>query len=136
MGYGRSGVKNFPMIMPLVQLPNTAPNPLAIIINKPCADERIFGLVDLSTNSEPDMLKKSNAIPYTIHERIIIHSPPSGLLNANSPKRNTHASMLVSITAFIPKRFRKKGMASINTISDTWDIESIIVEYLTTNESG
>ena len=51
------------MIIPLATLPRIAPKPLVIIINKPCADERIFELVEVSTNSEPEILKKSKAIP-------------------------------------------------------------------------
>ena len=37
------------------------------------------------------MLKKSNAIPYTIMERISIHRPEPGSPKPNSPNRNTQA---------------------------------------------
>ena len=42
----------------------------------------------------------------------------------------------MSITILIPNLFRKNGMARINSVSDTWDIDIIIVEYLTTTESA
>src|SRR3954462_901251 len=56
-------VKYLSIIKPLILLPKKAPKPLLIIINKPWALERIFGSVDVSMNSEPEILKKSNAIP-------------------------------------------------------------------------
>ena len=37
--------------------------PLVIIMKTPCAEERISRLVSFSTNSEPEILKKSNATP-------------------------------------------------------------------------
>lgn len=44
--------------------------------------------------------------------------------------------MLMSITFFMPNRFKKNGMASMNSVSDIWDIDIIMVEYFTTNESA
>ncbi|MNU07851.1 hypothetical protein D3C72_2536300 [compost metagenome] len=51
------------MIQPDAKLPTTAPKPFVIIINKPCAELRIRDVVEVSTNREPEILKKSNAIP-------------------------------------------------------------------------
>ena len=72
---------------------------------------------------------------YYVHDKIIIHNPSPGFPNENKPNRNTQAIMLNSITSLIPKRFKKNGIAKINTVSDIWEIDMIIVEYLTTNES-
>lgn len=60
-------------------VPIVAPNPFVIIMNNPCALDLMFGVVILSTYRPPDTLKKSKAIPYTIHDSRNIHSPPSGL---------------------------------------------------------
>ncbi len=96
--------------------PKTAPKPLVIIINNPCAEERILEFVDVSTNKEPEILKKSKAIPYTIQDKIIIHKPSVGFPKANNPKRNTQANIEINITCLIPKRFRKKGIAKMNKV--------------------
>ena len=64
------------------------------------------------------MLKKSNAIPYTIMERISIHRPEPGSPKPNSPNRNTQANILISITCLMPKCLRKNGIARINNVSD------------------
>src|SRR5690606_11904567 len=117
-------------------LPIIAPNPLVIIINKPWAEERIEGSVALSTYIEPDTLKKSNAIPYTILERIIIHNPLPGSPKENRPKRSTQAVILISITDLIPKRFIKKGMVRIKMVSDICEMDTIIVDDFTTRESA
>ena len=85
----------------------------------------------MSTNREPEILKKSKAIPYTIHDKTIIQSPSPGSPNANSPKRNTHAIMLKSITDLIPKRRRKKGIARMNKVSDICEIDMMIAGYCT-----
>jgi hypothetical protein len=95
-----------------------APKPFDIIMNNPCAEERILESVEVSTNNEPDILKKSNAIPYTMQEAIIIHNPSAGFPNENKPKRNTQAIIEINITCLIPKRFKKKGIAKINQVSD------------------
>ena len=76
-------------------VPIVAPKPFVMITNSPCALERMPRSVSLSTNSEPDMLKKSNATPYTIMESTNIHTPLPGLPMPKSPKRNTHASMAI-----------------------------------------
>ncbi len=44
-------------------VPMAAPNPFVMSMNKPCALERLDGSTSLSTNREPEMLKKSNATP-------------------------------------------------------------------------
>ena len=63
---------------PLILLPRKAPTPLVIIINKPWALDLIFASVVVSTNNDPEILKKSKAIPYTMHEKMIIHNPSEG----------------------------------------------------------
>ena len=90
--------------------------------------------VVVSTNREPDILKKSKAIPYTMQDKTIIHKPPEGSPYANNPNRNTHASMLMSITCLMPNFFRKKGIARMKRVSDICEIDIISVEYFTTTE--
>ena len=96
-------------IFPAKNPPMMAPNPFVISINKPWALFLTDGFASLSTNNEPDILKKSNAIPYTIMERISNDRPDPGLPTPNNPKRNTQASILISITCLIPNRRRKNG---------------------------
>src|SRR6185503_365479 len=67
---------------------------------------------------------------------MIIHKPSSGLPYAKSPNRKTQASIEKTITVFIPKRFKKNGILKMNNVSDIWEIDKMIVEYLTTKESG
>ena len=66
---------------------------------------------------------------------IIIHKPSDGSPNAKNPKRNTQASIEISITCLIPNRFKKKGIAKINKVSEIWGMDIIIVEYFTTKET-
>ena len=61
-----------------------------------------------------------------MHDRMIIHSPAPGSPYANSAKRRNQASMLMVITALIPKRFRKNGMVRMNSVSETWEIDMMI----------
>ena len=42
--------------------------------------------------------------------------------------------MLISITFLIPYRFKKNGIARINKVSDTCEIDIIIVDLSTTND--
>ena len=49
--------------LPLTTPPRIQPKPLVIIRNIPCALARISGLTSFSTNTEPEMLKKSKAQP-------------------------------------------------------------------------
>ena len=51
------------IIQPLTALPRIAPTPLVISMNNPCALARIRGSLCCSTNSDPEMLKKSKAMP-------------------------------------------------------------------------
>ena len=44
-------------------VPMVAPKPLVIIMNNPCALLRMLMSVSLSTNKEPETLKKSKATP-------------------------------------------------------------------------
>src|SRR5690606_41992168 len=87
-----------------------APNPLDIIIKTPCALERIFLSVSLSTNKEPETLKKSNAIPYTIMDKTNIQTPVPGFPTPNNPKRKNQANIAINITFLIPNRFKKNGI--------------------------
>src|SRR3712207_8738765 len=87
-----------------------------MMTNSPCALERMLMSVSLSTNREPEMLKKSNATPYTSMERINIHTPLPGLPKPNKANRNTHASMAISITLLIPNLLRKKGMSRMHRV--------------------
>ena len=82
------------------------------------------------------MLKKSNAMPYTIMDRINIHSPEPGSPKPNNPNRNTHANILISMTCLIPKCLRKKGMARINNVSDICEMDSRITECFTPKDSA
>jgi len=64
---------------------------------------RILGSTSFSTNNEPEILKKSKAIPYTIIDRMMATAPmPTGEPMANKPKRKNQASILINITVLIP----------------------------------
>src|SRR4030043_1621872 len=66
-----------------------------------------------------------------MHERIIIQSPSAGFPNPNRPKRRIHATILNSITFFIPNFLRKKGMVRIKRVSEICETDIIIAGYLT-----
>src|ERR1700761_6079668 len=100
-------------------------------MKSPCALARIAGSLCVSTKSEPEILKKSNAIPYTMHERMIIHNPSPGLPYANKPKRKTHAIILKNITYLIPNFLKKNGMAKMKSVSDICEIDIMIAGYFT-----
>ena len=70
-----------------------------------------------------------------MQERMIIQSPSAGFPKAKKANRSTHASMLINITILMPKRFRKKGIARMNRVSETCEMDMMIVEYFTTSES-
>ena len=55
---------------------------------------------------------------------------------ANNPKRRTQASIENNITFFIPNLFRKKGIVRMNSVSEIWEMDMIMVEYFITNESA
>ena len=64
---------------------------------------------------------------------MIINVPSTeGLLYAKSAKRSTQASILKSITCFIPYFRRKNGIARINAVSENCEIDIIKVDFLTT----
>ena len=129
-------VKYLSIKIPLRELPRIAPNPLVIIINNPCALALFsFGTFEF-TNKEPEILKKSKAIPYTIQETIIIQSPSVGFPKDSNPKRKTHAIILINITFLIPNLDKKNGIARMNKVSETCEIDMIMVEYFTENESA
>ena len=48
----------------------------------------------------------------------------AGLPNPNKPKRATQASILISITFLMPKRFKKNGMSKIHNVSEIWESET------------
>ena len=54
----------------------------------------------------------------------------------NKANRKNQANILISITIFIPKRFKKNGIVKINTVSDICDNDINIFECFTANESG
>jgi len=54
---------------------------------------------------------------------------------ANKPNLKTQAIILISITFFIPNRYKKNGIARMNSVSEICEIDIIIVEYFTTNDS-
>src|SRR5690606_14959573 len=56
-------VNQWSITKPATRLPSTAPMPLVISMYRPCALARILGSACCSTNSEPEILKKSNAMP-------------------------------------------------------------------------
>ena len=53
-----------------------------------------------------------------------IQRPAPGSPTANSPKRNTQAKMLISITFLMPKRCRKNGIARMKSVSEICEIDS------------
>ena len=69
------------------------------------------------------MLKKSKATPYTIIERMSIHTPDPGLPAPKRPKRRTHANIAMSITLLMPKIFIATGMRRMPRVSDICEIE-------------
>src|SRR5690606_27798470 len=85
---------------------------------------------------EPEILKKSNAKPYTMQESMIIHKPSAGFPKANNPNRSTQAIMAKSMTLRIPKRFKKKGIAKIKRVSEIWEMDIMMVERSTISESA
>jgi hypothetical protein len=54
---------------------------------------------------------------HKLQDIIIIHKPLVDF-QANNPKRNTQANILINITCLIPKRFKKNGIARINKVSE------------------
>jgi hypothetical protein len=58
--------------------------------------------VSLSTNSDPETLKKSNATPYTSMENTNSHAPLPVLPKPKRPKRSTQADMAINITFLMP----------------------------------
>ena len=94
------------------------------------------GFASRSTNKEPEILKKSNAIPYTIIDRTRSHKPEPGFPIPNNPNRNTHASMLISITCFIPNRLKKNGIARMKRVSDICESEIRILLCFTAKLSA
>lgn len=49
--------------------------------------------------------------------------PSPGFPRPKSPKRSTHAKILMSTTTLIPKRLRKNGIARMNNVSDICDTD-------------
>ena len=58
-----------------------------------------------------------------------------GSPTAKKPKRNTHASIAISITRFMPNLLKKKGMSKIQRVSDICDSEISIFVCCTANVS-
>src|ERR1043165_2402246 len=98
--------KYLSIIYPLVVLPSHAPAPFVIIMNNPWALALMLESVFVSTNRDPEMLKKSKAIPYTIQDKTINSVPATeGSPYAKSPNLNTQAHIAKSMTVFIPNLF-------------------------------
>ncbi|MNR52573.1 hypothetical protein D3C85_1724350 [compost metagenome] len=85
----------------------------------------------MSTNRDPEILKKSNAIPYTIIDNMRKITPEPGFPIPNNAKRKTHAIILKIITCLIPNRFKKNGIVKINSVSEICDNEIIKTECST-----
>ena len=88
------------MSQPDTKLPITAPKPLVIIINKFCADERIFWLNRSLNKQRAGNVEKSKAIPYTYNagQQNIIHKPEEGLPIPNKPNEAPRQQSLKNIT--------------------------------------
>ena len=70
-----------------------------------------------------------------MHDRMKSITPGiAGLPTPNNPKRNTHANIDISMTPLMPKRFRKKGMSSIQSASLTCEMELSSVALLAAKE--
>ena len=69
-------------------------------------------------------------------ERISIHSPEPGSPKPNKAKRNTHANILINMTCLIPKCFKKKGIARMNSVSDICEMDNRITECFTPKDSA
>lgn len=105
-------------------MPIAAPKPFVMSMKSPCALERFDGSTSLSTNSDPEMLKKSNATPYTIIESVNANSPGmTGDPIPNSPNRKNQADIEIIITALMPYRFKKNGINKMHSVSDTCESE-------------
>ena len=59
-----------------------------------------------------------------------------GLPAPKNPKRNTHASIAISITDLIPKRFKKNGINKMHNASQICEIEIRILACCTPNVSA
>ena len=70
--------KYFWMRNPLPIDPKIAPIPFTIMVKGPCALDLMLGDTDFSMYKEPETLKKSKAIPYMMHDKIIIQRPSVG----------------------------------------------------------
>src|SRR5512133_1622953 len=70
-----------------------------------------------------------------MQERTIIQKPAPGSQYPKSPNRRIQATMLISITFFIPNRRRKKGIVRMKRVSDICDIDIMIAGYLTATRS-
>ena len=117
-------------------MPIVAPRPFVIIINSPCAEERVSASVFWSTNKAPEILKKSNATPYTIQLSTSIQSPEPGSPAPNNPNLSIHANMAIIITFFIPNLLRQKGMRRIQHVSLICDREMRILACCAPNVSA
>ena len=111
-----------------------APRPLVISMNTPCALERMSGVVFSLTYREPEMLKKSNATPYTMQLSTKSSTPgQAGFPAPNRPKRNTQANIAISITFLMPNFFIAKGISRIQSVSEAWLIAISALEFFTAN---
>lgn len=73
---------------------------------------------------------------YTIIDKINIHTPLPGSPIPNSPKRNTHANIDISITFLMPKRFMQNGISSMQSVSLICESDIRIFACCTPNVSA
>ena len=72
-----------------------------------------------------------------MHERINSVTPGNaGSPKPKNPKRPTQANIAISITTFMPNRFRKNGMSNMHNASAIYDSDTNMVALLAANESA
>ena len=122
---------------PAARVPMVAPKPLVIIMNRPWALERMSSAAFCSTYREPEMLKKSNAMPYTMQLSTNRRTPGmAGLPIPKKAKRSTQANMEMSITFLMPNFFMKNGMRRMHRVSEAWEMAIRALEFFTAKVSA
>ena len=122
---------------PAARVPMVAPSPLVISMKTPWALERMSSEVFSFTYSEPEMLKKSKATPYTMQLRMKRMTPGmAGLPAPKKPKRKTQANMAMSITFLMPNFFMQTGISRMQRVSESWLMAIRALEFLTAKVSA
>ena len=91
-------------------VPKYAPNPFVIMMNNPWALERKRESVVVSMYMDPEIKKKSKAIPYTMQDNTMNTLPIGTIPKAKNPYRKTQANKANNMTFFIPNFFKKNGI--------------------------